>query len=235
MLRWLISILLLLNLGLFAWGYMQSVPRSEERAAPEPSSSPGVLLLSERDRPQPVSETTAISKPDLPPQVPAVVRGGKRLQCRRLGPFEEQPTAAAAAELLSTAGYETHLERRVERSKSGYWVLIPRREEDLDFVIVNLELAGIQDFWRFETGDLAGAISLGLYSDTKQAQQRQRELREKGFNAEIRSRQVKRPGYWLETSYRQGDQSAKEILDQLYIDHPWLAYPPQECEAVATP
>ncbi len=50
MLRWLIPILVLLNLGLFTWGYLQPPPR-EEVPLPLPYDAPTIRLLSEREQP----------------------------------------------------------------------------------------------------------------------------------------------------------------------------------------
>jgi hypothetical protein len=246
MLRWLISILLLLNLALFVWGYVQPQP-PEEHVAPLPDGLPTIRLLAERDRPQPASESrgrqepgpdvadahkdAVMSKAAAEPTAPEQ----RSLRCLRLGPFDRQEAASAAVDELSAAGHETRVEVEIDRSQSGYWVLIPPGNDDPDFVIVNLELAGIQDLWRFDKGELAGAISLGLFSDRKQAQARQIGLQEMGFDAEIRPRYLEKPGYWIESSYAQGDEAAEAALEQLYVEHSWLGYPPRKCEEVATP
>jgi hypothetical protein len=245
--RWLILILLLLNLGLFTWGYLQPQPQ-EEHLAPSLVELPTIRLLAERDQPQAVAESGVREKPGTEtagsrPGSPLAADSRKTVHnqrqgafsCLQLGPFEQQSMAAAASDMLGAAGHDTRLQVQIERSKSGYWVLIPPGEEDPDFVIVNLELAGIQDVWRFDKGDLAGAISLGLYSDNTQALVRQRELRDKGFGAEIRPRLAETPRYWIETSFSQDDETAQGAIDQLYVEYHWLRYPPQKCAEVATP
>jgi hypothetical protein len=267
MLRWLIPILVLLNMALFAWGYLQPQPR-EEAPAPLPYGVPTIRLLSEREQPRPAAATgdrkeagpqakeesgaelgSSGTRPEDTSMAGAAAVGlaepvdhGQTVwedehptRCLRLGPFEQQTTAADAAAGLSAAGHEARLQVKTERRQSGYWVLIPPGTEDPDFVIVNLELAGIQDLWRFSKGALAGAISLGLYSDRKQAKERQNELTDKGFDAEIRPRTVEESGYWIESTYAQGDETAEAALEQLYLEHHWLGYPPPECEEVATP
>ena len=258
--RWLIFILLVLNLGLFAWGYLQPEPR-EQAAESLEKGLPTIRLLSEEFRAQPQAAAPSELKPNLqadasmmeeertaplpeayPSTESAVVSEPSDVEqeqqptrCLRLGPFEQQVAATAAEAQLTATGHQTRQQVTVERSQSGYWVLIPPGDEDPDFVIVNLELAGIQDLWRFDKGELAGAISLGLYSDSKQAMERQSELEARGFQAEIRPRQVEKPGYWIETRYADGDEAAAAALEGLYAEHSWLAYPPPECEEVATP
>ena len=267
MLRWLIPILVLLNLGLFAWGYLQPQPR-DEAPAPLPYGAPTIRLLSEREQPRPAAATGDRKEPGpqakeesgaelgssgTRPEVTsmagaaavestepvdhgqAVWEDERPTRCLRLGPFEQQATAADVAAGLSAAGHDARLQVKIERRQSGYWVLIPPGTEDPDFVIVNLELAGIQDQWRFSKGELTGAISLGLYSGRKQAKTRQDELTDKGFDAEIRPRTVEESGYWIESNYAQGDEAAEAALEQLYREHQWLGYPPPGCEEVATP
>lgn len=265
MLRWLIPILVLLNLGLFAMGWLQPQP-GEQAPPPLPDGAPTIRLLSEREQPRPAAAAGERKEPGSQPReangagpesLPvrsdstspaagaesaeplgqvAVVREEQRpTRCLRLGPFERQATAAAAAARLSAAGHDTRQQVKIERRQSGYWVLIPPGTEDPDFVVVNLELAGIHDLWRFSKGELAGAISLGLYSDGKQAAARQEELAEKGFDAEIRPRQVEESGYWIESTYARGDNTAEAAVDLVYSEHHWLAYPPPECTEVAIP
>lgn len=265
MLRWLIPILLLLNLGLFAWGYLQPSP-PEEILAPLPDSVPTIRLLSEGEQPHPAAavrdrkepgpqagedsgaEPASVgARPDSGPQAaavepaepidhgPAVRKEDSPARCLHLGPFERQAMAADAAAGLSAAGHDARLQVKIEHRQSGYWVLIPPGVEDPDFIVGSLELAGVQDPWRFGEGELADAISLGLFSDEKQAILRQDELKEKGFDSEIRLRQVEEPGYWIESTYARGDTAAEAAVEQVYVEHSWLGYPPPECTEVATP
>ncbi len=266
MLRWLIPILVLLNLGLFVWGNLQPHPREEVVPPPLPDGAPMIRLLSEREPPHPVAATgnreepgpqakeeggakpeSAGTRPASTSSVavvesaepadhePAVREEEHPTRCLRLGPFEQQATAADAAVGLSAAGHDARLQVKIGRRQSGYWVLMPPGTENPDYVIVRLEFAGIQDRWRFRKGELAGVISLGLYSDKKQAEARQDELREKGFDTEIRPRQVEESGYWIESSYAQDNKAAEAALEQVYLEHHWLGYPPPECTEVATP
>ncbi len=263
MLRWLIPILVLLNLGLFAWGYLQPPPR-KEIPPPLPYDAPTIRLLSERE--QPAATTGDREKPgpqareengtgpesvgarpdSIPPAAtveslepvyhePAAWKEERPSRCLRLGPFEQQSMVADVMAELSAAGHDIRQQVKIERRQDGYWVLISPGTEDPVFTIVNLELAGIQDLWHFEEGELAGAISLGLFSDKKQAMARQDELKEKEFDTEIRLRQVEEPVYWIESTYAQGDEIAEAAVEQVYVEHNWLGYPPPECTEVATP
>jgi hypothetical protein len=155
--------------------------------------------------------------------------------CVRVGPFEREVSAREVVEQLGEAGHKAHLEVDVAQQRSGYWVLIPPSEEDEDFLIANLELAGISDVWSFTRGELAGALSLGIYSDRERAEGRLGELRDKGFAAEIRPRHVAESVYWVVTTYPEADAVAREALESLYNQFPTLGFPPRACGDIATP
>lgn len=154
-------------------------------------------------------------------------------ECVRLGPFKQRTAAMDLISELYELGHDASLQVEVEQKENGFWVLIPAGSEDPDFVVANLELAGIQDTWRFTKGQLNGAVSLGLYSDREQAQERLLTLADKGFDAEVRPRSVEISTYWVRSLYPKDDNDA--VLEPVYNKFPWLGYPPLECDEIATP
>ena len=154
-------------------------------------------------------------------------------QCVRLGPFKQRTAAMDLISELYELGHDASLQVEVEQKENGFWVLIPAGSEDPDFVVANLELAGIQDTWRFTKGQLIGAVSLGLYSDREQAQDRLQALADKGFDAEVRPRSVEISTYWVRSLYPKDDNDG--VLEPVYNKFPWLGYPPLECDEIATP
>ncbi len=155
--------------------------------------------------------------------------------CVRLGPFDQETETFDMIRELGKSGHETSLDVNRTHEQSGYWVLIPAGSDDPDFLIANLEFAGVDDVWRFSKGELAGAVSLGLYSDRVRAGQRRDELTEKGFNAEIQPRQLEQLSFWIETRYSDKDAKAAAALDLLFNANPRMSYPAPQCtESVET-
>ena len=161
------------------------------------------------------------------------IQGDIERKCVRLGPIKQRTAAADLISELSRLGHDSSLDVETEQRENGYWVLIPPGSEDPDFVVANLELAGIDDTWRFTKGNLDGAVSLGLYSDREQAGDRLLELAENGFDAEVRPRTVETSIYWVRSLSPKGGDEA--TLEPIYDKYPWLGYPPLECVEIATP
>jgi hypothetical protein len=163
-------------------------------------------------------------------EAPGVEDGRK---CVRLGPIKQRTAATDLISELSGLGHDASLQVEIDQWESGFWVLIPAGSEDPDFVVANLELAGIQDLWQFTKGDLRGAVSLGLYSDREKAQERLQVLADKGFDAEVRPRTVEVSTYWVRSLFPKDDSNS--VLEPVYNKFPWLGYPPMECGEIATP
>ncbi len=155
--------------------------------------------------------------------------------CVKLGPFDQEAETFNMIAVLDKSGHEASLDINRTHEQSGYWVLIPAGSDDPDFLVANLELAGVDDVWRFSKGELAGAVSLGLYSDRVRAEQRRDELTEKGFNAKIHPRQLEQLSFWIKTRYYDKDALAAAALDQLFNANPRMSYPAPQCaESVET-
>ena len=171
------------------------------------------------------------------PLVEAQVVGAPKVEkaCVLLGPFDREADASDLIAALGASGHDAAVEARTEKQQSGFWVLIPPGTEEPDFLLANLDISGFEDVWRFTKGELAGSVSLGLYSDRESAQKRVSELAEKGFAAEIRPRFLQESVYWVKSLYFDSDTAGKAALEHLYNKHPRLNFPPPPCERIASP
>jgi len=249
MLRWLFFILLMCNLALFAWGYRQ-VPPQTDTPTPLPADLPGIPLVGESsdnveagsDERVAAPEEPAASQPveSITPKPDSTTDSGPLdadaavTKCVRLGPMEQEERAFEVITVLNDNGHRAELRVSNEKERSGYWVLIAPNGEDPDFVIANLQLAGISDVWRFTKGDLAGMISLGLYSSRDDAETRRRQLADKTFAAEIRPRLIDKYTYWVNTAYDAQAEQAVAALDKTFHENPWLEFPPSACQDIAS-
>lgn len=192
-LRLLFLLLLALNLGAGAWLLFGRVP---VRALPPPAD-PGVTelrLLSEQAAKAPVPRTSA-------PAVPAATE-----TCGTLGAFTTAVDMRAAMQALSphVARIQYH-EEQVSHSH-GFWVYLPAtadREAALDEAR-QLAAKGINDYYVVTAGDSQNTISLGLFDDQSNAQNRVAKLQQLGFPAKVKQRVDTEPAYWVDYAVKAG-------------------------------
>ena len=187
-LRLLFLLLLALNLGAAAWLLFGRVP---VEALP-PATDPGVpelhLLSEVRKAAQPAGASSA----PAPPRVHDA--------CGTLGPFMTAVDMRSAVQALSThVARIQYREEQVQRSH-GYWVYLPAvasREAALDEARA-LAAKGINDYYVVTAGDSQNTISLGLFNDQSNAQNRLAQLQKLGFAAKVEQRVDTEPAYWVD-------------------------------------
>ena len=136
--------------------------------------------------------------------------------CRTLGPFSTRDEAGAVARQMA----ETHLaasQRRTTQSDlSGYWVLMPPRKTDDEAsdMLMALNRQGFDDAWLFQKGELARAISLGLYSRVSNAKRRAEQVRAAGFDVWVKPQQRDLVMYWLDYRLERGRRLAPALLSR---------------------
>ncbi len=184
MMRWVFAVLVLANIGLLMWTTWYRNGASEvapPRAVfhPEqmvPLNAPGVALRARKnDRAEP---PLAAVKP--------------RPRCVSIGPFAVAETADKAAVNLASEKFDA-ARRNEERSvESSYWIhLAPfANRKEAERRLKELERLGIRDVLIMPGADGSPAISLGLFTQADNAQNRLQELAQKAVQArqEIRYR-----------------------------------------------
>lgn len=265
MARWLVLILLLINVLLFIWGYQRSLPLPNSLPS-LPQGIASLYLLGERDAElatgdpppgmagtrttdtlvgagfqpdvdNPASPDKALFN-DLPASHPdrAPNSASQNIsQCLELGPFTQQTDAARLLWDLTDQDLKAGMRVAVDKKIHGYWVLIFPGEEEVKAILQQLKASGIQDIQPLTQGQLANAFSLGLYSDQPQAEKRKNEILEKGFKAEIHPRMIEKPLYWIQLTYPQDYPGLNDLFDRLFDAYPTLHFPPGACQDAAVP
>ena len=116
-----------------------------------------------------------------------------------MGPLGKRDEAERLSLRLLALGVQTDLQTELTDEQEGYWVLIPPQENREDAVVIvnRLREAGVSDLWRFTSGSLAHAISLGLFRNESRAEIRRKAIAAKGFDPEVRPRYRQKTRYWL--------------------------------------
>lgn len=191
-LRLLFLLLLALNLGAGAWLLFGRAPL---RALP-PAADPGVSelrLLSEQPARAPAPGASAPAAPSAE-------------TCSTLGAFTTAVDMRFAMQALSphVARIQYH-EEQVGHSH-GFWVYLPAtadREAALDEAR-KLAGKGINDYYVVTAGDSQNTISLGLFDNESNAQNRVATLEQLGFPAQVKQRVDTEPAYWVDYAVKAG-------------------------------
>jgi hypothetical protein len=198
--RLLFLLLLALNLGAGAWLLF-----GHARVAPlPPATDPGVpelrLWAEAATAARPAG--TPSSTPSAAPSVAATAPQATREACTTLGPFMTTVDMRTAMQTLSPhVARIQYREEQLSRSH-GYWVYLPAattREAALDEAR-RLAASDIHDYYVVTAGDTQNTISLGLFNDEANANQRLAMVTKAGFPARLEQRIETEPAYWLDYS-----------------------------------
>ncbi len=267
--KWLFSILLIANLGMFIWlfpqrdgvstsalhvediGELRLVGELEDEtsagaegvlaqtqalsnaAEAEVQNPPPVMAPEEVPRMPPNVEPEVVASRDAAtiasssetPQTPAV------LICGRVGAFDKRAQAELLSVRMLAQGAKTEITSESSNEQAGFWVLIPPQKDRKAAIAIakRLEGAGVSDLWRFTSGGLAHAISLGLFRDKDRAQARRDLIAEMGFDAEVRPRYREQTRYWLDYRFTGDTPLGEARWQEISKQHPDVQRQEQPC------
>ncbi len=184
-------LMLAANIGLGAW--LALAPQASAHALPPVDAGVAQLvLLSERG-------DTASNAAELVDRPLSMEELGA-LSCTRVGPFPSQADMRRAMAALTPLTERIQFKETRAVKSRGWWVYMPALETR-DLALRNArELAaqGIRDYYVVTAGDQQNTISLGLFRERTNAENRRAELIGLGFEAAMRERTDEAPEYWLE-------------------------------------
>lgn len=186
--KWIIYLLLLANIGFFAWHY-QGMGWEQRRAQAERQdrldTAVRLVLL---------SEAKMKSGPDA-------AHKARLSQCRSLGPFDQRAKAEKIKNLLQEQGLLLSLRVSNEARRKGYWVYLAplgSHDEARKTVQKLKKKHRVKDMFIVGTGEIKDGISLGVFSKFELAYRRQSEIRKLGFEAQLRDVKLPAKEYWLD-------------------------------------
>jgi hypothetical protein len=222
--------LLVINIVYFAWANWVDGPRTP----------PVNEALAKLPRLKLVSE--------LPPQQRPATNTRTVLNetaaCMSVGPFGDITNAAKAAGILTSKGFAPQQRAEEADSSAGYWVYVRGLKDDVeaDKVRVSLERSGIKDALIMPpSADAGRRVSLGLFSDRPQADQRAAAVKKMGLMAEVAEHKLPQVVYWIDLAPRPGmttvpiaDLFAEGVGSRIAVQ-PCPAAPPAQTTAAAPP
>lgn len=198
LIRALIVLLIVLNLGVAAWWLTR--PEPPPPAAPEiPAGVARLQLVGESEVP--------VSGPPLAASRVAAPVQAEPSQCFSLGPFTSEASATLAQQSAQAQLLRPRLREVPGLSAQGYQVVLPPAA-DRDTALATaarIGAAGFNDYLVINQGELANGIALGRYRGREAAERRQAELQAAGFPARLQP--VGRAGpsqWWLDAGAAAG-------------------------------
>jgi cell division protein FtsN len=202
---------------------------------PEPAIQPSVVSLeaSEPDT-RPAQETLPVPPPEsVAEQTPnGEQESVKEIPtCAIIGYVEARNDAEQISVRLRALGIKPELQSESRNEQAGFWVLIPPQKSRRDAIKIakRLEKSGVKDLWRFTSGELAHAISLGLFRDEARAEARRREIEAMGFESIVRPRYRESTRYWLSYQVLGKDLISQGEWQGLVNDYPELVSEQIDC------
>ena len=201
LLRAMIVMLVMLNLGVGIWWAVRPSERAEVAAttaradaptlrllneAPPPVASPAPAAVDAVTTPQ-VAATPAVETPAAPAPVPepeAPVQAAP--VCLRFGPFDSTAARDAARNTLAGLGVQGVPRESTARPARGWKVSIaPQASREAAVALAErIKAAGVSDLYVMGEGDDTNSIALGRYGSEDAARRREADLRAKGFPAQ---------------------------------------------------
>ncbi|KAF1715996.1 sporulation protein [Pseudoxanthomonas yeongjuensis] len=209
LIRALIVLLVVLNLGVGAWWI--SRPAAQPPALPEqPAGVARLQLLSERETtaeatpPAPAPAVAPASTEAAPAPVVAAVVAAK---CFSIGPFDSDVAATAAAARIAAQATRVRPREVAGQQASGYNVLLPPLADRAaaQALAQRIGAAGFDDFLVINGGEQANGIALGRYRSREGAERRQAALKAAGFDAQLQAIGNEGPSrWWLDIAAAEG-------------------------------
>lgn len=192
--RTLFFVLLLCNLGYFAWAFWVDVP-----VAPPVNEALAKLPALKLADEVPLSQRPLAQA--AKPEVTA---------CFSVGPFGDADNSARAMGILKQKGFEPKQRADQGQTQDGYWVFVNMKDQsEIDRALVTLEHGGIRDAIIMPvTPDVGGRrLSLGVYTDRARAEKRAQLVQQTGLKGEVGERKLPATQYWLDMAPLTGTNS----------------------------
>nr|WP_295377969.1 SPOR domain-containing protein [Pseudoxanthomonas sp.] len=216
LIRALIVLLVVLNLGVAAWWLT--------RAEPPPPSPPEI--------PAGVATLELVGTPDAPAARPAAVSSvappasaasaaaapvtstpaaAAASVCFRVGPFADRAVAEQSRGRFASTTGRIALRETPGSGASGYRVSLPpsATREEAVAMAQRIGAAGFDDFLVINQGEETNGIALGRYRSREGAERRQSQLVAAGFPAQIHAIGEEGPSrWWLDVAAPAGTRAA---------------------------
>jgi len=194
LIRALIVLLLVLNIGVATWWLTRPSPEPSPVAAPSPVPS---LELVDESRPGPAA--AAVPAPAAPVGLPGL--------CVSYGPFASAEAAAQARERVRPLSARARIREVAAGPSRGWKVWLPPypSAEEVEAVSARVAAAGFSDRFVVREGRDANSLALGRFASEAPARQHAAALVAAGFPARAEPIGSGQVSHWLDVTARPAD------------------------------
>ena len=213
--RGLLLILLLANLGVFAWYRWYVLPNRPAPALAPPLGGQPLKLMSELTPAEkkalasaagttsPPAAATVAAAPAttrVPAPTTAAIAAAAAQVCVSYGPFPSADAANMGMSRLKLLGLTASQRSIPGKAKLGYWVYLPSfgSHKEAQAAADLLKKKGVTDIYVVPDEANRNAVSLGVFSQKDGAIQREKEIRKLGYRAQMADRFRDEARYWLD-------------------------------------
>jgi len=141
-------------------------------------------------------------------------------ECYTIGPLENEDDISALSAWFNAQGSQATLRDDERRETVSTWVFMGPMEsrEAADERVREMQAANIDDIYVIPRGDMANAISLGLYSQDETLKRRVSQLEERGFTASVLPRYRTVTASWFDVTASAARPMTVAVLDQIFPD-----------------
>jgi len=239
--KWVILGLVLLNVAFFGWqlGRDREPVAAVEVEAPVGTSAMvnRLLLVSELERgvlrqrlntlspragsaeqPPVESGEAGNGTASAPLEQSLVVPPEPGVECYTVGPLQNEDDISALSAWFSAQGSQAKLRDDERREVVSTWVFLPPLETraEADRTVRAMQAANIDDIYVIPRGDMANAISLGLYSQEESLRRRVSELEDRGFSPSLLPRYKTVTASWFDVVTNTAQPMTVGVLDQVF-------------------
>ena len=200
--RIIVVLMLIANLAFFAWRQFYTEPPMQKVV--QTPALPGnqinrLLLLTEFDE-SALRERIAASSTNSRASSESSAHSSEDAVCYSIGPLATEQQVTLIATWLKEKGAQTTLREAERREVSRFWVYFPPFESRAAALerVADMQADAIDDIYVIPAGDMANAVSLGLYSRKESLDRRITELKEKGYEPSIVPRYEIRSAAWFD-------------------------------------
>jgi len=142
------------------------------------------------------------------------------IACYTIGPLENEDDISALGAWFNAQGSQATLRDDERREVSSTWVFMPPQEsrEAANGLVQEMQAAAIEDIYVIPRGDMANAISLGLYSQNETLERRVAQLESGGFTPSVLPRYRTVTASWFDVTTSRDQPMTVGVLDQIFPD-----------------
>lgn len=243
--KWVVLCLVLANAAFFGWQLSRDrevVVASEAAPASSNAAIVSRLLLVNEVDPGVLRRrrSSPLAGPVVEPEVPVLAGSAATdsesapvaleevlampqnpdIACYTIGPLENEDDISALGAWFKAQGSQATLRDDERREVVSTWVFMPP-QESLDAakaLVGEMEAANIDDIYVIARGDMANAISLGLYSQNETLERRVAQLESRGFTPSVQPRYRTATASWFDVTTSTAQPMTVGVLDQIFPD-----------------